>query len=404
MIELHGHTDDLGNTDKNEALSWDRVKAVEKYIYSLGQGRVLRMAYGESKPLSDKRKYNRCVEIYYRTLNKDGTFDVFADNGAKVRANIYTFYGCGICTTNPRIESVKPMDKPESEGNTSIAFKVDCDRDTVKCKSLEFRFPYDYFNANEDIFVPRPIYVHGCGKRREDSTNVKEDSRFDIFYDSIAHEYVVTHECYSVGSTMCCGTMSFCETNRIHLPEAIEHKITTITRRMDTVVNDKLVYFDSTFVITDTNIFQLNRCEYLYDTIRGTGFLLGQLVFLEVPAFYLRKEKVRTEKGFYLRTDVFVDEAYYRPLEYKASKIMVKLPRKNVVTEVGYYLKEFDYFIPLSEMKRQRFLKEYLDYKFTFGFKDESGVVFLSLDPKDIKHRYKRRKNTYKFKVKRKQL
>jgi OmpA-OmpF porin, OOP family len=70
VIQLEGHTDNVGNAEKNLKLSQDRVEAVKKYLASKGvaKDRVKTKAFGGTQPLStdkteEARALNRRVEM-----------------------------------------------------------------------------------------------------------------------------------------------------------------------------------------------------------------------------------------------------------------------------------------------------------------------------------------------------
>lgn len=70
VIQLEGHTDNIGNPKANMKLSEDRVEAVKKYIVSKGisRGRIKTKAFGGSQPLThestpEARNVNRRVEM-----------------------------------------------------------------------------------------------------------------------------------------------------------------------------------------------------------------------------------------------------------------------------------------------------------------------------------------------------
>lgn len=76
MIQLEGHTDNLGNPQANLKLSEDRVEAVKKYLVGKGvqRNRVKTKAFGGSQPLingvtAEERNLNRRVEM--RILKSD---------------------------------------------------------------------------------------------------------------------------------------------------------------------------------------------------------------------------------------------------------------------------------------------------------------------------------------------
>lgn len=70
IIQLEGHTDNLGNAKANMELSEDRVEAVKKYISDQGisKSRIKTKAFGGSQPLThestpEARTVNRRVEM-----------------------------------------------------------------------------------------------------------------------------------------------------------------------------------------------------------------------------------------------------------------------------------------------------------------------------------------------------
>ena len=77
-VEIHGHTDNQGNADKNMQLSEDRAFAVKIWLESMSstnfpEGRIKVFAHGQTQPLApnttgDGRAKNRRVEIILGTV------------------------------------------------------------------------------------------------------------------------------------------------------------------------------------------------------------------------------------------------------------------------------------------------------------------------------------------------
>jgi outer membrane protein OmpA-like peptidoglycan-associated protein len=70
MIELSGHTDNVGNARKNVALSQERVDVVKNYLVEKGidEGRIRGTGYGGAQPIAsnkseETRRLNRRVEF-----------------------------------------------------------------------------------------------------------------------------------------------------------------------------------------------------------------------------------------------------------------------------------------------------------------------------------------------------
>jgi outer membrane protein OmpA-like peptidoglycan-associated protein len=76
VIELHGHTDNVGNGHLNLKLSGERILATKNYMISkrIEASRITMQAHGQSQPLNDnsteeKREKNRRVEMILRERN-----------------------------------------------------------------------------------------------------------------------------------------------------------------------------------------------------------------------------------------------------------------------------------------------------------------------------------------------
>ncbi len=73
MLDIDGHTDDVGANDKNQILSENRAKSVKDYLVKQGvaENRLFSTGYGEDKPVADNktaagRAKNRRTEITVR--------------------------------------------------------------------------------------------------------------------------------------------------------------------------------------------------------------------------------------------------------------------------------------------------------------------------------------------------
>jgi outer membrane protein OmpA-like peptidoglycan-associated protein len=71
MIEIHGHTDNVGEEDANLTLSKNRAKSVRSYLIKNGinQSRVIANGFGESRPIAtnntqEGRQTNRRTEVH----------------------------------------------------------------------------------------------------------------------------------------------------------------------------------------------------------------------------------------------------------------------------------------------------------------------------------------------------
>lgn len=87
VIELAGHTDNVGDDNNNMKLSQTRVESVKDYLVNRGinQRRIIARGYGESVPIADNntpegRQTNRRVELEVKSLRLQEGSDVINGN------------------------------------------------------------------------------------------------------------------------------------------------------------------------------------------------------------------------------------------------------------------------------------------------------------------------------------
>jgi len=73
MLDIDGHTDDVGTNESNQTLSENRAKSVKDYLVKQGvaESRLVSTGYGEDKPIADNktaagRAKNRRTEMTAR--------------------------------------------------------------------------------------------------------------------------------------------------------------------------------------------------------------------------------------------------------------------------------------------------------------------------------------------------
>ena len=75
VVEIAGHTDNVGNKDANQKLSEDRANSVRNYLIKKGitTERILAKGYGDTQPVADNstdagKQKNRRTEV--RTIKE----------------------------------------------------------------------------------------------------------------------------------------------------------------------------------------------------------------------------------------------------------------------------------------------------------------------------------------------
>lgn len=391
LIELHGHTDDRGSEEDNLNLSKLRVQIVREVMSKMTDKkiRLLNLHFGELNPVSTDKRLNRRVNIYVRPINEDGTVTVYGNDGVQMRIPVGYFQGCGYCLSNPSLESTMPADNG-LDGTIKVNIANNCVQN-IECLSVEFRFPYEYFNENAEVKVPQPIYSRFCGwpVHSKDSTDVKADSNFEIRFDTLTNEYIVTHDCFYPSNICICGTRGFTVKYKVILPPTLQKK--------------RSFYYLNPSNGTDTLIVEIRDTFFLNgaDKLYGLGFSKEDPLFLEKEVSTFHRKVIYNEKGFYDYTECYVSEGDYHPLNYKDTIVQLKLPIGIKAKVPGYFIGGFDYFISFEQIKHRKFKRNLLDYPFQFAIKDTS-MDFTEVIPKEqLKIKRKKRKQLIKVKVRR---
>jgi outer membrane protein OmpA-like peptidoglycan-associated protein len=76
-VELHGHTDNIGNFDKNVDLSRQRADQIKEYLLQRGidPNRIMQRGYGQTRPIvinssEENRRLNRRVEVWAKPIKR----------------------------------------------------------------------------------------------------------------------------------------------------------------------------------------------------------------------------------------------------------------------------------------------------------------------------------------------
>ena len=391
LIELHGHTDDRGSEEDNLNLSKLRVQIVREVMSKMTDKkiRLFNLHFGELNPVSNDKRLNRRVNILIRPINEDGTITLYGNDAVQMRIPVGYFQGCGYCLSNPSLESTMPAENG-LDGTIKVNIANDCVQN-IECFSVEFRFPYEYFNESAEVKVPQPIYARFCGSpvQSKDSINVKADSNFEIRFDTLTNEYIVTHDCFYPSDICLCGTRGFTVKYKAILPPSLDKK--------SSFYYIKLANEPDSLILETRDTFFLNGANMLY----GIGFSNGNPVFLEEEVSTFQRKVIYTEKGFYDYTECYVSEGDYHPLNYKDTIVQLKLPIGIKAKFPGYFIGGFDYFISFEQIKHRKFIRNLLDYPFQFAIKDTSNDFTEVIPKEQLKIHHKKRKKLIKVKVKR---
>lgn len=404
LFEIHGHTDSNGTEEANYKLAQKRIEFAMKYVgeKKLPNIKMIWRNFGELSPISEKDKFNRRVNIFTTPINSDGTITVEGDNGASINVTSGYFNTCGYCLTHPKLKSKKAV-KEQFKHAFEVNIETDCTND-ITCLTVELRFPYSQFNSPSKIIAPIPVSIRRCNggiTMSMDSVDVDYYEKFKVSFDTLTNEYVVTHDCFNPYAcfSICGGMRGSCALVGFQLPDAIQSKKTVYSYEYSGPESSNVV---ETIQLYDTNYFERRICGDDNIVIYGLGYENGEILFLRKQIERMEKVFVLDEAYFLFQVNRVIKISDYKPLEYLSTTIQLKVPRKLNPDNLGYYITELDYFIPIEHFKRRKYRKALLDFTFNFGIM--KGDEFESIEYTDLKKRYRKRRKLLKVKIKKKNI
>jgi hypothetical protein len=197
----------------------------------------------------------------------------------------------------------------------------------------------------------KPVYLVFCGSKPVDSLNFNRFKHpVNVKYDNVSRAYyVISTECNIPG--ICCDNQpAICF---LALPLETESHCTTLIMERDTA------FFQSDSMIKDL------RC------IGGPESALYSFARFEGSYFYI-KNYLRNVQNYNSKPDRYKNGIFqlykedYTAFEYSDSTIIVKMKTNGLP---GFYLKEYQGFIPIKHYKKRKFRSTLLSYPYEIGIK-----------------------------------
>jgi len=405
LFEIHGHTDSNGTESENYDLAYKRIRFAIDYVREkkLSNIHIIYKNFGELSPVSDKKKLNRRVNIFTTPINSDGTIIIKGNSGSQMRVPYRYFNQCGYCLSHPELKSMKAHDEDYKKAY-EVTIETDCNKD-IKCLSVVFRFPYSQFNPTGKVKVPTRIFVRGC-RLRQDSIMLAYYDKFDISYDSITDEYVVTHDCFNPKycHNICGGLRVYCPKITFKITDTINSKRTSYYYEIDSYEpgSSNPTTIDSIIPLKDTNHYERVICRDNNIMLYGLGYYQGEILFMRKKIDRMKRVIAWDDRRMFDHYDYVIEKADYKPLEYLGTTLQIKAPRKIIPDSIGYYITELDYFISIEHFKRRRYRKALLDFTFDFGIYQND--TFEAFEYTELKKKYRKRRKLLKVKIKKKNI
>ncbi len=390
LFEIGGHTDEKHGSGYNRKLAGRRMDNVIDIIESQGFKNIIiyRRNFGETKPVSNKNKLNRRVEINFKRLNKDKTITLFGNDGVQVSIPYQYFRNQEYCDCNPILTNVE-----NQMGIRTLRIESDCFRGS-RCLQAEFRIPFSQFEVNDGQEFPAPLNFHGC--LGFNSINPKKGFKDSTYsYDLQTREYIINFDCLP-WSGICCGFRGGCR--NVAYEVILPNDVGILTAFVESLNAQEPIALDP-----DTTSIDPSRFQKDYRTVRSAAFIDGELHTLSLDMDSLFKNKKVVFLGgdsCLYRMQIPLDK--YEVVRFSKKKVVVKLPHKNKVDSVGFYLRDVDFIYPIDSQSPRKFSSQSIRYSHDIAL--SLNGYWVVVKKKKFKKRVKRKANTTFYKLRKRQL
>jgi hypothetical protein len=388
LMELYGYSDSTATSEYNLALSKKRIESVQARIKSKSsiQFTYMEKNLGESKSVSGDASLDRRVDIFtFPEKNK-----IITVNSPKesVELPIDYFEPCGICNSKPEIKSyytaadaakANIMYKTSSatgQGEELISAGIirftskPCSQGKLRTtETMSLILKADYIDTEMSVWEPDTINKEIYWK----------PSTLPLVFDTANKQYVVksTKRFLNIAKKI---------STRIVFPKdfgSLKSSLFTTSKvRTNETTNDTLLLGkpDSTW------------------TVLSLGKMNGTI--------YLLNEKLKTlsnlgsdKKNFTQKPTYTLPFSLYQEFAYTDSTIRIKFKKKVKPEQFGYYLKDYNEFIPVSTDMKGKYImatKPVTGYQLAIIKKGKLYAV----DQKKMPLKYSKKKKAYKLKIK----
>ncbi|MCD6065316.1 MAG: OmpA/MotB domain protein [Bacteroidetes bacterium] len=392
VVELYGYSDSTATTEYNLTLSKKRIESVQVRMKTKStiQFTYMEKNLGESKSVSGDASLDRRVDIF--TFPEKNKMITINSPNESVEVPIDYFEPCGICNSKPEIISYYTA---AEASKANIVFKTSST--TGQGEEL--------ISAGTIRFTSKPC-SQGKSRTSETISLILKSDYVDTEM-SVWEPDTVDKVIYWKPSSL---TVVFDTTNKQYVVKT-DKRFLNIAKKLST-----RIVFPKEFASLKSSLFTTSKVrtnETTNDTLllgkpdsTWTVLSLGKMN----GTIYLMNEKLKTisnleggGKNFTQKPTYTVPFSLYKEFAYTDTTIRIKFKKSVKPEQFGYYLKDYNEFIPVStDMKG----------KYILATKPESGYQLAiikksklyAVDQKKIPLKYSKKKKAYKLKIKSKNI
>jgi hypothetical protein len=414
LIELYGHTDSAASNDYNLKLAANRMHVVKEYITSKSKSKLQfkEKNLGETNILISGSKeenlaFNRRVDIYLIPI-KDGKLVLNGSRNENVETPLDYFEPCGVCNSAPVVNAYY---NKEEGAKANIVFQTTegiplttfgtINLDCILCKESK-KQQNDTTTCVYRIYAPDLVACTTVWDA--DTINGKiywKPSKIKLQRDSIESCYVFRGQCGGSGrmprNLDCPDSAEYF--NRMEkgcyiiLPKEFPYKHISIVDQ-----NNIQHYY------SDRDTAGINRKDSALMII-GFAKMNDHYYHLNAPVdsfpYTFHKIQQASWDIWVLETKEYrIAKNQFQEFTFSDTLVKIKGKKKLHATQFGYYLKDYNEFIPLSQISGKYETGNKLNADYQYGY--IRGKKLYVIENKNVKEKYVQKQNAVQIKFNKK--
>lgn len=396
LVEMYGHADSLASADYNFKLAGRRMQTVRGYIISRTKSKLdfKEKNLGETNDNLRKGKennmaYNRRVDIFLIPKNRDKII-LQGNRGESIELPLNYFEPCGVCNSVPTVNTYYTQAEGKDQnllfqtsdgtplitGGTFIMNSKTCKNGKLDTSSVVIKIPVNEPDPEMSVWEADTINGKICWK----------PSRVKLGFDPIGKKYVINGQAgrpYNVDKKVRPEQITKCS---IVLDKVFNYKHTILTpdqkTKRDLPKGDSLSLENSDTVLYVHGFARIKDTYYHFD--------------LPMDSVPLK----RNVKGNVTTNVRYAKLELYREFEHSDTTVKVRFKKSIKPEQFGYYLKEYNEFIPVTEFDGKYYQDKKLIAASQYAY-IKKGKLYV-IDNKNLKIKYSAETNTQKIKFGRK--
>jgi hypothetical protein len=394
LVEMYGHADSLASNAYNLQLAGSRMSEVENYLTSKTKGKLefKKKNFGETNyKISNSQEanlaFNRRVDLYLVPMT-NGKLIITGSRNESVEVPADYFEPCGVCNSAP---SVKGYYSQEEGNDANIVMQSSDGIQLTTAGSINVDFnPCSGKKNDTSTFV-----IRVCADKLDTAMRIWEADTVQgrIYWKETNKKptFDANQGCYVFRGN------GMCNLDKKPVPQIV----VTCTIILPT----EFGFRNSLFSDNKRMKKQLSKEDTVKfenaDTIlsfHGFGATNGKYYYLNRPLDSI--PEVTVKEGLHITKTYYTTPEMYTEFTYSDTALKIKNRKSMHAEQFGYYLKDYNVFIPITESDGKYFTDKKPDGPYQYGFIRKNKLYVI--DNKKVKSKYNSKTNSVNIKFNRK--